>query len=265
MPYPGSQWEKPNIGISISVVWGPIGTTNSGVDACSFWDLPISSGFQRISHHIIRYPSISWDILKYPSISWDTLKYPCLKRDINFLDRDLIWYDMIWLLQNRITEDNQVADGGRRAEDLQRCCSLSLQLPVSRLFHLCQVPESALHAFFTKPPLPAGASQNAKQADTPSQRAIAQLEGYVTANIAHIYSGHAKCRDPLCANCCRWNRWSPHPWPPKSFQKTSWAHLTDLSFSLKSLFSPSQESIGNGRFRLCSALYSLRCVSCSKL
>ena len=36
---------------------------------------------------------------------------------------------------------------------------------------------------------------------TPSPRAIAQVDGYVTAKITHMYSGHAQCADPICANC----------------------------------------------------------------
>ena len=35
----------------------------------------------------------------------------------------------------------------------------------------------------------------------------------ITAKIAHIYSGHAQSRDPICAYCCRQNHWSLYPWP----------------------------------------------------
>ena len=79
--------------------------------------------------------------------------------------------------------------------------------------------------------------------------------------------------DPICAKCCSSNCWSPHPkinqskdgelifqryqlmlWLFLSFQKTSWAHLTELLFSFTILFSPTLESFGNCWFLLCTSL-----------
>ena len=68
---------------------------------------------------------------------------------------------------------------------------------------------------------------------TPSQRAITQLNCYITAKIAHMYSGQAQSRDPICAIAA---------------VKTDEVHTCDLkkqtSPMMENLFSSNQPMLG---------------------